>query len=75
MLAAHRAGIKEIVLPRDNEKDLIDLPERVRRDLHFHPVDQVDEVLALALHNKPEPEPEAILPSVDVEDPVEVVAG
>ncbi|MGH2461425.1 MAG: endopeptidase La [Chloroflexota bacterium] len=48
-LAAHRAGIKTFILPRKNLKDLVDVPERVRRDLRFIPVDTMDEVLDLAL--------------------------
>ena len=48
-LAAHRAGIKTFILPRKNLKDLVDIPERVRRDLHFVPVDTMDQVLDLAL--------------------------
>jgi ATP-dependent Lon protease len=49
VLGAHRAGIPEIILPRENEADLEDLPEEVRRSLHFHFVDTLDEVLELAL--------------------------
>ncbi|HEY3267986.1 MAG TPA: endopeptidase La [Armatimonadota bacterium] len=50
MLAAHRAGVKVIIMPKDNEKDLDDIPEKVRKELTFHLVRQVDEVLKLALH-------------------------
>lgn len=49
MLAAHRAGLKTIILPRRNEIDLDDLPEEVRNDLTFHLVDMMDEVLDYAL--------------------------
>jgi ATP-dependent Lon protease len=49
VLAAHRAGIRRIVLPRANAKDLKDVPEEVRRDLDTVLVDTVDEVLAAAL--------------------------
>ena len=49
MLAARRAGVQHVVMPRYNEKDLIDLPEEVRRDLTFHLVDSVEDVLAVAL--------------------------
>ena len=49
VLGAHRAGIREIILPRDNEADLDDLPEEVRRELTFHLVGELGEVLALAL--------------------------
>lgn len=53
-LAAHRAGIKTILIPKDNEKDLLDIPESVRQDITFYPVAHMDEVLGHALV-KPEP--------------------
>ncbi len=49
VLGAHRAGITTIVLPKDNEADLEDIPEEVRKVLAFHPVATLDEVLAVAL--------------------------
>jgi ATP-dependent Lon protease len=52
VLAAHRAGSKRIILPRDNENDLLDIREEIRRDLEFVLVDSVDEVLAAALHDE-----------------------
>ncbi|HEY5640782.1 MAG TPA: endopeptidase La [Dehalococcoidia bacterium] len=52
ILAAHRAGSRRIVLPRDNENDLLDIREEVRRDLEFVLVDSVDDVLAAALHEE-----------------------
>ena len=52
ILAAHRAGIKRIIMPRDNENDLLDVREEVRRDLQFVLVDSVDDVLAAALHDE-----------------------
>jgi ATP-dependent Lon protease len=48
-LAAHRAGIKTILIPKDNEKDLPDIPESVRNDITFYPVSHMDEVLGHAL--------------------------
>jgi ATP-dependent Lon protease len=48
-LAAHRAGIRDVVLPRVNERDLDDVPEQVRRELRVHFVSKVDDVLALVL--------------------------
>ena len=50
LLAAHRAGSTQIVMPRDNENDLEDLPEDVRRELEITLVEHVDEVLNAALH-------------------------
>ncbi|MGH2724139.1 MAG: endopeptidase La [Actinomycetota bacterium] len=49
VLAAHRAGLKEVILPRRNEGDLDDVPDQVREELAFHLVDGIDEVLRLAL--------------------------
>ena len=49
VLAAHRAGIKKIILPKENERDLQDVPEDVRNELAFVPVETVEEVLKEAL--------------------------
>ena len=49
VLAAHRANIKTIILPRDNEKDLADIPDTVLKSLDFCMVDTMDEVLKIAL--------------------------
>ncbi len=60
VLAAHRAGIRDVILPRRNAKDEPDIPDAVRGDLRLHYVDHVDDVLALCLlEPEPEPEPEA----------------
>jgi ATP-dependent Lon protease len=52
VLAAKRAGIKEIILPWQNEKDLKEVPERHRKGLRFHPVKHFDEVLKIALKKR-----------------------
>ena len=52
LLAAHRAGIKHVIIPKDNEKDLVDIPTKVREDIKITPVDTVDEVLKIALKNE-----------------------
>ena len=49
LLAAHRAGIFEVILPKDNEKDLADIPENLRSAMKLHFVDVMDEVLQIAL--------------------------
>jgi len=49
LLAALRAGIFEVILPRANEKDVAELPDRIKKSMKLHFVDQMDEVLALAL--------------------------
>jgi ATP-dependent Lon protease len=52
LLAAHRHGIQEAVLPRDNEKDLPDIPENIRKDMKLHFVENMDEVLQIALERQ-----------------------
>ncbi len=49
LLAAHRFGLKTIIMSKDNEKDLADIPEEIREDLTIHTVDTIDEVLKYAL--------------------------
>jgi len=56
VLAAYRSGIREVVLPTENEKDLEDIPEDVRKEMQFHLVKEMDEVVAIALSG---PLPEA----------------
>jgi ATP-dependent Lon protease len=51
VLAAHRMGLTEVVLPRRNEKDLDDVPESVRREMTFHLASRVEDVLAVALED------------------------
>jgi ATP-dependent Lon protease len=49
VLGAYRAGIREIIIPKSNEADLEDVPDEVREQLKFHPVETLREVLAIAL--------------------------
>ena len=53
VLAAHAAGITDIVIPERNRADLEDIPENVKEDIAFHPVMSIGEVLGLALEEKP----------------------
>ncbi|MGD8335168.1 MAG: magnesium chelatase domain-containing protein, partial [Desulfobacterales bacterium] len=55
VLAAHRAGIKEIILPAWNQKDLEDVPANIKKEIRFHFVDKMKDVLELALHRKKRP--------------------
>ena len=48
-LSAHRAGLTTIILPKENEKDIDDIPESVRNDITFVPVSHMDEVLETAM--------------------------
>ena len=52
LLAAHRFGLKTLILSKENEKDLADIPEEVREDLTIHLVDTIDEVLKFALESE-----------------------
>tara|TARA_Y100001970_G_scaffold174935_1_gene213435 strand:+ start:3531 stop:5918 length:2388 start_codon:yes stop_codon:yes gene_type:complete len=52
LLAAHRAGIQQVIIPKDNEKDLVDIPKKVKEDIKITPVETVDEVLKIALKNE-----------------------
>ena len=49
LLAAHRAGIKQVLIPKENEKDLVDLPKKIIDDIKITPVEHADEVLKIAL--------------------------
>ena len=51
LLAAHRGGIKTVIIPKDNVKDLEEIPENAKRDLNIHAVETIDEVLTIALEN------------------------
>jgi ATP-dependent Lon protease len=66
LLAAHRAGIFEAVLPAENKKDLADLPELIKTNMKLHFVEQMDEVLEIALAGK--------LPRLSEEVPVALAA-
>jgi len=55
LLAAHRGGITTVLIPRDNEKDLVDIPDNVKKGLKIIPVGTVDEVLSEALLREPVP--------------------
>ncbi len=66
LLAAHRGGIKTVLIPEANVKDLVDIPDNIKSHLQIHPVKWIDQVLELALETMPQP----------LEDkPVEIVAA
>ncbi len=58
LLAAQRGGIKIVLIPQENVKDLIEIPDNVKNKLDIHPVKWIDQVLEMALERKPEPLPE-----------------
>jgi len=49
LLAAHRAGIKTVLIPKDNEKDLVEIPKKVKEDIKLIPVETADQVIKIAL--------------------------
>ncbi|HJX69553.1 MAG TPA: S16 family serine protease, partial [Dehalococcoidia bacterium] len=49
VLAAHRAGIKKVILPQENEKDLEEIPQEIKEELQFIWVEHIDQVLEIAL--------------------------
>jgi ATP-dependent Lon protease len=55
LLAAHRGGIKTVLIPEENVKDLKEIPDNVKNKLDIHPVKWIDQVLELALERKPQP--------------------
>ena len=55
LLAAHRGGIKTVLIPESNVKDLVDIPENIKSHLQIHPVKWIDQVLELALETLPQP--------------------
>jgi ATP-dependent Lon protease len=55
LLAAHRAGIRTIILPKDNQKDLADIPANIKDEFTVHLVESMDEVLKVALTRPPTP--------------------
>ena len=57
VLAAHRAGMKVLIIPQENERDLEEIPQNVRGDLQFHFADHMDQVISLALLEGPRPSP------------------
>jgi ATP-dependent Lon protease len=59
LLAAHRGGIKTVLIPEENVKDLVEIPDNIKNKLEILPVKWIDKVLEVALERQPEPLPEA----------------
>ena len=55
LLAAHRGGIKTVLIPESNVKDLVEIPDNIKNNLQIHPVKWIDQVLELALERMPHP--------------------
>jgi ATP-dependent Lon protease len=75
LLAAHRHGINEAIVPMDNKKDLPEIPENIRNEMTIHFVESMDEVLKFALEREIVALPMPTAPGVEVAaQPEEVVA-
>ena len=61
LLAAHRGGIKQVLIPKSNERDLVEIPDNVKEGLTITPVENIDEVLAAALVEKLRPIPPKVI--------------
>jgi ATP-dependent Lon protease len=76
LLAAHRGGIKTVMIPEENVKDLVEIPDNIKNKLEIVPVKWIDKVLEIALERQPDPLPEveesAALPPKP-EDPSEAL--
>ncbi|MDH1442184.1 endopeptidase La [Pseudomonas sp. GD03721] len=68
LLAAHRGGIKTVIIPEENVRDLKEIPENIKQDLQIKPVKWIDEVLQIALQYAPEPLPDAAPEMVATDD-------
>ena len=68
LLAAHRGGIKTVIIPEENVRDLKEIPDNIKQDLQIKPVKWIDEVLQIALQYAPEPLPDVASEIVAKED-------
>jgi ATP-dependent Lon protease len=59
LLAAHRGGVKTVLIPHENVKDLAEIPDNIKNNLEVQPVRWMDEVLKVALEHQPEPRGDA----------------
>lgn len=77
LLAAHRGGIKQVLIPEDNVKDLVEIPDNIKNKLDIQPVKWIEQVLEFALETKPVPlpenEPETAAPAVKQDEAPAVI--
>lgn len=71
LLAAHRGGIDQVLIPHENERDLVEIPKNIKQSLDIRPVRWIDEVLELALVARPEPRSEDDEATQDASPPVD----
>jgi len=72
LLAAHRGGIKTVLIPDENQKDLVEIPDNIKGNLEIKAVKWIDEVLAVALTEQPKP---FVLPEAPVAAAVAAAAA
>jgi ATP-dependent Lon protease len=79
LLAAGRGGIRQVLIPEENVKDLVEIPDEIKNRLEIHPVRWIEQVLEFALERKPEPlaatpvDAPAVPPAAPVEEPAAVI--
>jgi len=69
LLAAHRGGIKMVLIPEENVKDLVEIPDNIKNRLDIHPIKWIDAALELALERKPQPLPDQPAQAAPVASP------
>jgi ATP-dependent Lon protease len=74
LLAAHRGGIKIVLIPEENRKDLAEIPKNIQEDLDIRPVKWIDQVLEMALERKPQPVDEKAVVPAEAVKPVDDAA-
>ena len=67
LLAAHRGGIKTVIIPAENEKDLNDIPKEIKKDIDIVSVKHMDEVISHAIKSKDEILKDLVLPDMPVD--------
>ena len=68
LLAAHRGGIKTVLIPEENARDLKEIPDNIKADLSIKTVKWIDEVLAVALTKQPTPLPDDVVAALSVKN-------
>jgi ATP-dependent Lon protease len=66
LIAAQRGGIKTVLIPEENVKDLAEISDNVKNKLDIHPVKWIEQVLELALERKPAPREDTVVASVEL---------
>jgi ATP-dependent Lon protease len=69
LLAAHRGGITTVIIPKENEKDLVEIPDNIKQNLIIKPVRWIDEVLEIALQYQPVPREPIV---IDLQDATKI---